>query len=44
MHKMLCFPKLLKRDALQGAVLNGWKMEWLGWALNAEGDVDTPPA
>ncbi len=29
--------KLLKRDGLQGAVLNGWKPEWLGRALDAEG-------
>ena len=39
MHKTLCYPRMLKRDALQGALLLGWKLEWLGWAMNAEGDV-----
>jgi len=40
MHKTLCFPRILKRDASQGgAVLFGWSLEWLGWALNAEGEV-----
>lgn len=33
MHKTLCFPKLLKCDALQGPVLNGWKLEWWGARL-----------
>jgi len=39
MHKTLCFAPLLERDASQGGVLFGWKLEWLGWAMNAEGDV-----
>lgn len=39
MHKTLCFPKMLKRDTSQGPLLLGWKLEWLGWAMNAEGDV-----
>lgn len=39
MHKTLCFPKMLKRDTSKGPLLLGWKLEWLGWAMNAEGDV-----
>jgi hypothetical protein len=49
MHKTLCFPHLLRHDPLRGVVLSGWKLEWLGWAMNDQGevtadDVDASPA